>query len=665
MGEDVRTWDVATDDSAPNEGRWIKTDGGLVVRYDGTLTPYSEEVHDALDDPAKPVVAMKGPARGSKTISAENKLLSIGKYGPSRNVLWYMHSEPDVKRYVEERVKFFLDRHLRDKLANTKNPAWNLRTVDGMLWEWLPANASTTRARSASFIVYDEIDAMRPAIRDAALTLIENRQREYGSQRKAFVCSHPDAGAGAGINKILKDSDMRVRLWTCPDCAHLIGPAAEVPRGRRAVWNMAELMKNADDMPRDELLDMVAECARIICPFCSCSIDNTVRLQLEQHAGKPWFATKGMTIDEYENVEGEPDPTDIAGFVLHAFNAPFVTIGALAREFASAKLDSHTAEGRRALNEVIVKSLGETNTEGSAGAKPRVPAEIRARLQDNYLLGEVPDGVEFITSMVDVQVDRFEVISIGWNRNKESWLIDRYNLKQRGGLEEVRPAEDLKSWNAIVPGVFRQSYPLKRDPSLHLPIAKVAIDNNGLPGVYRNSLVWAGNLMASGMPTWKLLLIKGDAHIKGELFGAPRKKEDDDAGRPLAAPVFVRTINVFEVKELIAARMEIDTPGPGMMHIPVNLTDRHLRELTSETLINGVWVPSGRNETWDGWVGNEVARALLAPESARIDWEKPPIWARPFHPSPESSAPHDNDMPRNEPEFFSRLRALNKGRRRR
>jgi len=252
--DEIRTHDVAVD------YRVIKTDGGGEVDFDEKLTPYSEEIHDACDDPNIRIVAIKGPARGSKSLTFENFLLKVGIFGPSRNVLWYMDTEPAVKRYVLERVNFFLERHpelWEKRNRKRRNQAWNLREIDGALWEWLSANASTTRGRSASLIVADEIDAMRPEIGNAIVTLAKNPQREYGSQAKLCIASHPDRGPEFGIDAVLRDSDMRVRLWTCPYCAHLMGPAWEVPTGRRMIWNVAQVMKLGEDMPRDELLDDV------------------------------------------------------------------------------------------------------------------------------------------------------------------------------------------------------------------------------------------------------------------------------------------------------------------------------------------------------------------------------------------------------------------------
>jgi len=127
-------------------------------------------------------------------------------------------------------------------------------------------------------------------------------------------------------------------------------------------------------------------------------------------------------------------------------------------------------------------------------------------------------------------------------------------------------------------------------------------------------------------------------------------------------PVLERTVNVSDVKKIIANRIEMNQAGPpaGLMHLPVNVQDKHVRELCAETYQNGLWISAGRNELWDHWVAGEVARMLMAPDNAAIDWEKDaPLWARPLRMSP---AGDDGGRAAKEPEFFARFRALNRKR---
>lgn len=641
--------------------RLLPAYGGGNVRYQPLKTPYLEEIDDAMDDVTKRMVLVQGPARAGKTTTPENFLLKVAKFGPSRGVLWYMHSEPDLRRYVDERVEFFFREHegLSEKIGGRGGRGkWNLKIVDGQVWEWLPANASTTRARSAAFIVADEIDAMRPAIGDAIVTLILNRQREYGSLAKAFIASHPDRGPTHGIAKLLEDSDRRLRYWTCPECAHLISPCQEAERDRRVTWNVAELMEADEDMTRDELLEHVSVNVALICPQCKARIDNDMRLALDQQG--LWIG-KGQLIDEHENVVGQISFNQIAGFIIHGFMSPFVKLSELAREWAQAVLVFKETGSDDLLRQVNVKSLGEVHVDpDDPASKVRDWKDVKAtHLDTGYRLATVDRGIDFLTMMVDVQGNRFEAGVWGWSRDREGWLVDRFAIKQRLGLKDISPGDRLEDWD-VLETALNFTYPLNDGSGKHLMIAKMAVDTGGVPGVTNNARIWASNLLASGkVPAWRIMLSKGDRHLQGELYGKVNKIKEDDAGRELPVTVMERIVNVSAVKRVMARRLDIVEPGPGFIHLPADVEDRHIRELVSETFVNGQWIARGRNETWDTLVMCEVARMLLAPENANIDWNgNPPSFAVPFIPSPKGEV--DVTKPA-EGDLFDRLARLNKG----
>lgn len=638
--------------------------GGSEISFEASITPYVEDIHDALDDVTKRFVLVQGNARGVKTTAAENYALKIAKFGPPRGVLWYMHSEPDLRRYVEERVDFFFRAHdLESKIGGRGGRAkWNLKTVDGMTWEWLAANASTTRARSAAFVVADEIDAMRPNIGNAIMTLIRNRQREHGNLSKAYIASHPDRGPQFGIAALIRDSDRRLRYWICPDCAMLVSPAKEADRERRVTWNVPEMMGQVgEDLERDKLLDYVAEHVFLTCPNCKCKITNEQRLELDRSVGQ-WIG-KGQYIDEYENVKGELVRSDMAGFIIHAFMAPFVTLGGLAREWAGAYLDFRDNGNDALLKEVNVKSLGEVHEDpDDPSARVRQFKEFKAaHLDTSYRLKQVPHGVDFLVAMVDVQGNRFEAGVFGFSRHRECWLIDRFSLKQRLGLRDIAPGERLEDWD-VLEYVLGMTYPLNDGSGRSLGIAKMACDTGGVPGVTNNARIWAANLLAAGKTqAWRIMLSKGDRHLQGDLYGKVNKIKEDDAGRPLPVVVNERIVNVSAVKRVVTRRYDIEEPGPGFLHLPADVEDRHIRELISETFVNGIWVQRGANETFDILVMCEVARSLLAPENRVIDWTNdPPPFAVPFDAS-QNVETRDNKRP--EADFFDRLKRLNKGER--
>jgi phage terminase large subunit GpA-like protein len=620
--------------------------------YDPALTPYAPAINDACDHPDVRVIAVKGNTRSAKTVSAENMVLRDWTYGPARNVLWFMQDEDSLNDYIDERGEEMLRIHpeVDEKIDWTDRKNGRKRKMIGRsLVLYRPATARALRAKAAPIIVADEIDAYQKKIRDAIMTLVTSRQEEFGSASKAYLCSHPDAGPDGGIDQVLKDSLLHLWFVRCPHCGGTSSPAAEVEAwGKpRIYWNVAKLMEAAEEMERVPFLDYVAEHVALVCPHdeCGATFGPSERLEL-MNAGRWLQQHQDWTRDG--QLLGVPRVSAMMGFVIHAFMAPFVKLPETARDWAAAKLTLDNTGIDTHFREVVVKKLGETPTATKAEETIDTWRVVQARLASHYPMKTVPPGVMFMTAFVDVQGDRFEVVVIGWDLGKQSWLIDRYSIKQwpafgkHGAFDNLDPGNRLTDWDIIEEAVIHASYPLQSNPQrleagqdeLFLPIAKVVVNSAGVPGVTNNARVWLGNLLgrAEGrhVESYRVLLMQGSASKTGELYGKPKQVAVDDKGKALLVPIYERYPNVHDVKRLIALRMKIEEPGPGRMNLPATLSPRLVQELVAERFTNGEWIAtSRRNETWDGWVACEVARATLQPDREALWTGLLPEWADP------------------------------------
>lgn len=660
---------ISTADCAENE-RYLKgKDHEKPFKFTHAKTPYVRGIEDACDEPGVGVVAVKGPARSGKTTAAENKVFRNWRYGPSLDVIWYMQTKDDVEEYCEERLEPMLQMH--ESINQHVN--WNDRRhrltrkrIRGSLARFLAATRSTLRGKAAPIIVGDEIDGYSKQVRKGFLVMAKNRQREFGVGSQLYLCSHPDQGPKDGIDAVLAQSLLHLWNWNCIHCHKASSPAAEAEV--RMNWNVAQLLEGTEDMDLQAILDMVEREVVLVCPHCQGHIGEKDRLKMSNRG--TWLQPQQKLTEDGEII-GDRTTAKIMGFVIHAFMSPFVTIGELAREYVAAKINAEQTQDPTELKEVVCKSLGET----FAGAKDEEQMEnwkvVQSRLTSHYTLGTVPAGVRYLTAFVDVQGDRFEVVVIGRGAAKESWLVDRFSLKQWKSFQNIDPANRLADWDIIEQAVLEQSWPLASNeerkkagmPELYLGVAKTVVDAHGVPGVHDNALHWMAKItnpkrakypearLVNDVPTrvrmqpvelYRVQLTKGDAHKTGDPIRPPRKMLKDDKGRELANQVYERTFNGHHYKLVLARRMKIAEPGPGRMHLPSNLPARYVRELTSETLVNGTWVPSGRNETWDGWVGSEVADELLKPDRPGIDWiNDPPVWATP---APRGTADEPNGV---------------------
>lgn len=619
---------------------------------------------------------MKGPARSGKTVAAENRALKHWIYGPSINVLWYMQSKEDVEDYIEERVEWMLENHEDVDAKVDWQDRRNSRTrkrIGGKLARWLAATKGTTRGKAAPLIIADEIDGYQKAVRRSILTRLINRQREFGTAALAYICSHPDEGPTEGIDAVLRESLVHLWWWQCQSCGKYSSPSVEAEH--RMTWNVPDLVAQNVDLERGQLLNHVAENARLICPHCEHKIGDDPKGYLDSE--RDAMNMTGVWLQPHQDIteDGEITGTEIVqekmGFCIHGFMSPFVTIAGLAREWVSGYLEHKMNGNRDQLKEVIVKSLGETDKGDDAEKQVEDWQVVKRRLVDaSYIMGTVPVGVRFLTAFIDIQGDRFEVRVIGWNEDRESWLIDSYSIKQappdpatgRPAFENLDPAHRLSDWSVLEDGVIRQTYPLASNPNMHLPIARVVVDSGGLDETTQNARRWAAGVVGrktNPVPLWRILLTKGATNTK-ELYGKPRKVEYDDQGRALPAAVWERTVNVHELKGIVALRMRIEEPGPGRMHLPANVKDGQVRELCAEQFVNGAWTPvQRRNELWDGWVAGEVGRATLDPvREVPINWDNPPVWARPFEKGKEAGI---DASAKARPSYWDRLRKINQG----
>lgn len=655
--------------------------GGDPFPFDPRLTPYTPGINDACDHPDVNLVAVKGNTRSAKTVSAESMCLRDWTYGPLKNVLWFMQDEDSINDYIDERGEEMLRIHpeVNEKIdwGDIRNGR-KRRKIGKSLLLYRPATRRALRAKAAPTIVADEIDAYEKKIRKAIMTLITSRQEEFGSAAKAYLCSHPDEGPDDGIDAVLKDCLLHLWFVRCPHCHQASSPAleAEAWGAPRLTWNVPELMGRAEEMERVAFLDWVADNVVLCCPHDGCNATFTAAERMALVATGQWLQPHQRWLVD-GTVEGERRVAKNMGFVIHAFMSPFVKLAETARDWAAAKLTADTGDTTK-LKEVVCKKLGETFMGTKAEEQIEDWKIVQARLAANYAVKTVPAGVKFLTAFVDVQGDRFEVRVIGWDLALQSWLIDHYPIKQwpamngRSAFENIAPATRLSDWDVIEEAVLAASYPLASNPErlsaglpeLFLPIARTVINSAGEPGVTNNARVWLANTLARQpgegriIAPYRVLLMQGGASKKGEIYGKPKPHEFDDRGQKLRIPIYERTPNVHELKRIIAVRMKIAEPGPGRMNLPAGTPARTVRELVSERLVNGDWVKMSRlNETWDGWVACEVARATLRPERAEL-WKDGnlPDWACP---RPRGSTIETMiEMPIS---IFDRLAALNNG----
>jgi phage terminase large subunit GpA-like protein len=667
---------VSTNDWSDNR-RYIKGRNELPAKWTSALTPYAPGIMEAADLPQVRVIGIEGNARSGKTVIMENIAMKRWAHGPYGDMLWYMQSSDDIEDYMEERGEWNLENH--EQIAAKIDPKYkknarDRKRIGASLARWLAATKKTTRGKGAPLIFADEIDAYQKAILKGLLVLLLNRQREFGSAALLVMGSHPDAGPEFGIARVIQDGIRHLWWWTCLHCGGASSPSPYA--ATRMNWNMPELFSQLRDVERTDAIAYAREHVRLVCPHCQGEITNAERKIMSRESGA-WLQPHQQLIGP-KKVEGERLIQEIMGFTIHAFMSEFIQLGEAAPEWMSGMFSYEDNGDDELLRQATVKTLGEVMQTADEDQRLDDWEVLRKRMLSGsqYKLKTVPPGVDFLVAFVDVQKRGFEVRVIGYSaRGKESWLIDAYllgtRLEEGRKLDKIDPFLNLDDWDVLEDGVLNQSYPLQSDPGFHMPIAKVGVDAGGggdkkkrNATVTANARSWAAKVLhrkESPVQEWRLMLMRGAAHKKGELYGVPKQIEKDDRGRALAGPVWERMPNTHDVKRIVRSRQNVSEPGPGFMHAPQDLEDRYFRELGSEKLIGDDWIQKGPNETWDAYVAGEVIRETLKPDRqlpAPIDWSRPPVWARPFRPGTDAGI---DTKPRTMVSLYARMAQINRG----
>lgn len=635
---------------AAQERYLLNEGGGYVGRWQHDQVPYLVGPMQALTDRRFDTVAIAGPGQSAKTTVAENWFLQSVATDPA-NMLWYMQTDDGVSAYVRGRINPLIGSHepLRSRQGlKPIDDSLHFKRFRAMTVEFLSATQSNLINKSAARIIADEIDAYAGELGDIKGLLDVRRQvySRYGSSMLLAI-SHPDLSQGldpakwrAGIMAIYANSDRRVWYWPCPSCGAWSSPN---PWGARVM---------AIDYPAAAELDEIEAAARLICPVNGCLVEDRQRDDMNRAAlASPFggWVGNGQRLSEDGVIEGEIAASRTAGFWIVGAMSPFALggIGGLARARAKAERDLAAARdelSEQSLRTVMSKQWGVPYTPprqvGAADA-----GEIADRAEAALLLGEVPDGVRFLTLAIDCQIAHFDWLVRGWGVDGENWIIDR-------GLLGGSPAADPDDWDELYRTVIARAWRLADGSGRGMALRATGYDSHGAPGVttqaYAAWLRWAqrGDItkygVLSGRDAWSIVPMRGVGSAGAArlvvTYPDTSRRFDRKASRG-EVPVAQFAANTF--KDDLAGQLQRLDPGPWYIHFPAGLRAARpphpfFEQLAAEKRDQaGRWQKpnnAARNEALDQLVMTHVLAHLHGLN--RIVWRAPPAWADAWNNNP-------------------------------
>ena len=604
--------------------------GGYSGLWSSGQTPYMVAPMDRLTDRSVEAVIFVGPARTGKSQALALGWLTYAICCDPGDML-LIHMTADTARDFSRDDLARLHRHspeIKKRLSSyfRDDNVFDKSYKHGMLLKLGWPAISQLSGKTIRYVALTDYDRFPENIdgEGDAFTLARKRTQTFMSSGRVLVESSPghlisdakwdqkNAHEGppcSGIFSLYNQGDRQRWYWPCLHCGEYFTAAPSV----------------------EAFADISGE-AQLICPHCGATMDRKAKPILNQR-GK-WVAD-GQTITADGVIHGALSKTTIASYWLTGPAAAFQSWDSLLHKHQAAERELERTGSEETLQSVTTGDFG-------TAYRPRMMHAVRdprilAGRAEDWQKREIPLGVQYLTAAVDVQKNRFVVQVVGWGKDGERWLIDRYNLRWSARIgsgdqyEPVDPAKYIEDWQLILKKVALRLYPTTDNPEKGLAPLVVAVDSGGKAGVTERAYYFWKQCRAAGYGG-RIMLVKGgsrkDAPRLSKTYPDSSRRADRKANARGEVPVYL--LNTGILKDGAASDLERSEPGPGYIHLPAWIGAWFFDELTAETRTDKGWENFGhaRNEAFDLFVYNTAAMLLL--QADKIDWAHPPVWADPM-----------------------------------
>ncbi|EFH2914559.1 phage terminase large subunit family protein [Escherichia coli] len=611
---------------------------GNSVPWDPLVAPYVIEPMNCLASREYDAVIFVGPARTGKTIGLIDGWVIYNVICDPADMLIIQMTEEKAREHSKKRLArtFRVSPEVVSRLSPNKNDnnVYDRTFLAGNYLKigWPSVNImSSSDYKCVALTDYDrfpedidgEGDAFSLASKrtttfmSSGMTLVESSPGRDVKDVKWRRTSPHEAPPTTGILSLYNRGDRRRWYWPCPHCGEYFQPCGDVVAGFRDI---------ADPV-------LASEAAYIQCPSCSGRILPEQKRELN---GRGVWLRDGESINADGSRYGDPRRSRIASFWMEGPAAAYQTLSQLVYKLLTAEQEYETTGSEETLKTVI-------NTDWGLPYLPRASMEQRKselleQRAEPVPSRSVPDGVNFLVAIVDVQAGRhrrFVVQVTGYGSRGERWIIDRYNITQSlrgdsdGESQRIDPASYPEDWDVLLTDVFHKSWPLASDPSQQMRLMAMTVDSGGEDGVTDNAYKFWRRCRRDGLGK-RIYLFKGDSIRRAKLITRTFPDNTGRTGRraQAAGDVPLWLLQTDALKDRVNNALWRDSPGPGYVHFPDWLGSWFYDELTyEERSSDGKWSKPGRgaNEAFDLMVYAEALVILHGYE--KIRWPDAPEWA--------------------------------------
>lgn len=489
---------------------------------------------DALSasSPVQRIAFMKGAQIGA-TESGLNWIGYVVHQAPGP-MLSVQPTVDMAKRYSKQRIAPMIEESdsLRELVKDPRerdsgNTVLSKEFPGGVLVMTGANSAVGLRSMPARYVFLDEVDGYPGDVDGEGdpVALAEARTRTF-QRRKVYMVSTPTVAGRSRIEREFSKSDQRRFFLPCPECDHY-----QTLQFKQLKWEKGDPAS-----------------AEYECEECGSLLGERHKTEMLRRG--EWRAT------------AEGDGRTV-GFHLSSLYSPvgWMSWVEIAQRWEAAQGDPDL------LKEFMNTVLGETWQQ--RGDAPEWEHVYHQR--DGFLSGTVSRGVLILFAGVDVQKDRLEVGIWGFGRNRQRWLVEHRVLPGPTNRPEV--------W-AELEKMFSETW--LHDSGAEMAVRDWGIDSGAFApevGAFVRNQQGRGNVHA----------VDGQDRYDAAFLGIGAL-DLTIKGKKLRRGLKTLKIGVSYCKQEIVSQLALKkaddgTFPPGFIHLPSDVTEDQVKQLTSESLV--------------------------------------------------------------------------------
>jgi len=411
--------------------------------------------------------------------------------------------------------------------------------------------AKNYRRLSVDVVILDELDGFDLDIeKEGSPDKLAKKRTEGATFPKQIMGSTPKLKGFSRIEARYQQSDLRFKFHVpCPVCDE--EHALEFG-GEKKLYGF-------------KWIDRDPETVGYACPHCGGIYKQADYLSVWERGR--WIAEDGTWIDSdsrFHATGGEivKAPRSIAFHIWTAYS-PQATWQQIVREYLSA-VDKLRSGDKSELKTFTNTTLGETWEE----EVEKTEADELSRRAEDYPLRIVPKGGLVLVAGVDVQSNRFEIVTWAIGRGEEMWVVDYHVI-------DANPADE-RDWEEKLDPYLQLRFRHAQGQTLGIEAAAIDTGGHFTHQAYNFCRVRTRR---------KIYAIKGDTRQGQQVKGRSSYQDVNHRGVILKRGVKLWMVGTDTAKDLIFGRLQVTSPGPGYVHFSKHLPNEFYEQLTSEVRV--------------------------------------------------------------------------------